>query len=99
LPARFARRRARAHARTRAFDRARADPSCEWRPRFIWRGRRTVVHRIGATMTAAMSWFVTVLATLALVLVLNTMGLDVMATVGSALHGAIHFLSQPLITV
>ena len=47
-------------------------------------------------MTAAMSWFVTVLAALALVLVLNQMGLDVMATIGSALHGAIHFLSQPL---
>ena len=50
-------------------------------------------------MTATSSWFVTVLATLALVLVLNQMGLDVMATIGSGLHGAIHVLSQPLLTL
>jgi hypothetical protein len=50
-------------------------------------------------MTAAMSWFVTVLATLALVLVLNQLGLDVMSSIGSLLHGAVHVLSQPLLTL
>jgi hypothetical protein len=49
-------------------------------------------------MAAATAWFLTVLGALGLVLVLNGMGLDVMTTIGSALHGTIHFLSEPLIT-
>jgi len=51
------------------------------------------------TMTAATSWFLTVLATLGLVLVLNQMGVDAMASIGSMLHATIHVLSQPLVTL
>jgi hypothetical protein len=50
-------------------------------------------------MTATTSWFVTVLAALALVLVLNQLGVDVMVSIGSLLRGAIHILSQPLIAL
>ncbi|MGA8542532.1 MAG: hypothetical protein WB947_03180 [Thermoplasmata archaeon] len=50
-------------------------------------------------MTAAMSWFLTVLGALGLVLVLNGLGVDVMTAIGSALHGTLHFLSQPLINL
>jgi len=50
-------------------------------------------------MTAMMSWFLTVLAVLMLVLTLNHLGVDVMADVGSALHGTLHFLGQPLLAL
>jgi hypothetical protein len=49
-------------------------------------------------MTAMMSWFLSVLAVLVLVLMLNHLGVDVMADVGSALHGTLHFLGRPLMT-
>ncbi len=47
-------------------------------------------------MTAMMSWFLTVIAAMALVIALHHLGVDVMATVGSALRGTEHFLAQPL---
>ncbi|MGI0072010.1 MAG: hypothetical protein ACRECT_08120 [Thermoplasmata archaeon] len=50
-------------------------------------------------MTAAMSWFVSVLAVLGLVLALNHLGVDVMAMVGTMLHGAEHVLNRPLLTL
>ena len=49
-------------------------------------------------MTAMMSWFLSVLALLGLVLALNHLGVDVMATVGSVLHSTMHFLGEPLVT-
>jgi hypothetical protein len=47
-------------------------------------------------MSAAKSWFVSVLAVLGLVLALHGLGLDLTASLGSALHGAEHFLGTPL---
>lgn len=47
-------------------------------------------------MSAAMSWFVSVMAVLALVFALHGLGVDVSASLGSVLHGAEHFLGQPL---
>ncbi len=47
-------------------------------------------------MTAMMSWFLSVLAVLMLVLMLHHLGVDVMADVGSWLHGTLRFLGQPL---
>jgi hypothetical protein len=49
-------------------------------------------------MTAVMSWFVTVVIVLGLVFALNHLGVDVGAVIGSALHSAEHFLSEPLLT-
>jgi hypothetical protein len=49
-------------------------------------------------VTAMMSWFLSVLAVLGLVLVLNHLGVDVTAAIGSAVHGAEHFLGRPLIS-
>lgn len=49
-------------------------------------------------MTAMMSWFLSVLAVLVLVLMLHHLGVDVMSAIGSALHGTLRFLGQPLIT-
>ncbi|MGI0131310.1 MAG: hypothetical protein ACREDE_06350 [Thermoplasmata archaeon] len=49
-------------------------------------------------MTAMMSWFLSVLAVLGLVVTLNHLGVDLMATVGSILHGTIHLLGRPLIS-
>jgi hypothetical protein len=83
----------------RAFDRRGPNPSCEWNRRFIWPGTEGDSHGAWGTMTAVMSWFVTVLTTLALVLVLNQLGVDVMAGVGSLLQGTIRVLSQPLIAL
>jgi hypothetical protein len=47
-------------------------------------------------MTAVTAWFVTVLGSLALVLVLNSMGVDVMTSIGSVAHGLVRFLETPL---
>jgi len=47
-------------------------------------------------MTAAMAWFVSVVAVLGLVLALHQLGLDVTANLGTAVRGAEHFLGQPL---
>ena len=49
-------------------------------------------------MTAVMSWFLSVMAVLGLVVALNHLGVDVMATVGSVLHGTLHILGEPLVT-
>jgi hypothetical protein len=49
-------------------------------------------------MTAMKSWFLSVLAILGLVLILNHLGVDVTAAMGSAVHGAEHLLGRPLIT-
>ncbi len=49
-------------------------------------------------MTAMMSWFLSVLAVLVLVLALNHLGVNAMADIGSMLHGTIHFLGRPLAT-
>lgn len=49
-------------------------------------------------MTAAMSWFLVVLGVLGLVLTLNHLGVDVMASIGSVLHGTEQFLGRPLVT-
>jgi hypothetical protein len=49
-------------------------------------------------MTAVMSWFLSVLAILGLVLALNHLGVDVVASIGSVLHGTEHFLGRPLVS-
>jgi hypothetical protein len=49
-------------------------------------------------MTAVMSWFLSVLAVLGLVVALNHLGVDVMSSVGSVLHGTLHLLGEPLIS-
>ncbi len=43
-----------------------------------------------------MAWFVSVLAVLGLVLALHQLGIDVTATLGSAIHNTEHVLGQPL---
>ena len=48
-------------------------------------------------MSAAMSWMVSVVAVLGLVLALHHLGIDVSATLGTALRGAEHILGQPLV--
>jgi hypothetical protein len=50
-------------------------------------------------MTAMMSWFLSVLAILGLVLALNYLGVDVAAAIGSAMHSTEHFLNRPLLTL
>ena len=47
-------------------------------------------------MGAMMSWFVSVLAVLGLVLALHHLGIDVSATLGTALRSTVHVLGQPL---
>ncbi|MGC2789834.1 MAG: hypothetical protein WA547_07260, partial [Thermoplasmata archaeon] len=49
-------------------------------------------------MTALMSWFLSVLAILGLVLALDRLGVDVMSTVGQVLHGTEQFLGRPLLS-
>jgi hypothetical protein len=51
-----------------------------------------------ATMTAMMSWFLTVLGVLGLVIVLHHLGVDLTAAIGSALHGAEQLLGRPLVS-
>jgi hypothetical protein len=48
-------------------------------------------------MSAAMSWFVSVVAVLGLVLALHHLGVDVSASVGTVVHDAELFLGQPLL--
>ena len=50
-------------------------------------------------MSAAMSWFVSVMAMLGLVLALHHLGVDLTAAVASALRGTEHFLNQPLLSL
>jgi hypothetical protein len=50
-------------------------------------------------MTVMMSWFLSVLAVLALVLTLNHLGVDIMATIGSVVHGTLQVLGRPLVTL
>ncbi|HXW67434.1 MAG TPA: hypothetical protein VEL82_06125 [Thermoplasmata archaeon] len=49
-------------------------------------------------MTAMMSWFLTVLGVLALVVVLNHLGVDVSAAIGSLVRSGEHLLGHPLAT-
>ena len=48
-------------------------------------------------MSATMSWFVSVLAVLGLVLALHHLGVDVGASVGAVLRDTEHLLGQPLL--
>jgi hypothetical protein len=48
-------------------------------------------------MTAAMSWFVSVMAVLGLVLALHQLGVNVGTNLGAVVQGAEHFLGQPLL--
>jgi hypothetical protein len=48
-------------------------------------------------MSAAMSWFATVVAVLGLVLALHHLGVDLSGNVGAVLHDAELFLGQPLL--
>ena len=48
-------------------------------------------------MSAAMSWFASVVAVLGLVLALHHLGVDVSASVGTVVHDAELFLGQPLL--
>jgi len=48
-------------------------------------------------MSAAMSWFVSVMVVLGLVLALHRLGLDIGANVGAVVRGAEHLLGQPLL--
>jgi hypothetical protein len=50
-------------------------------------------------MSAMMSWLVSVLAVLGLVLALNHLGVDLSATLGQALRNTVHVLGQPLLSV
>jgi len=50
-------------------------------------------------MTAVMSWFVSVMALLGLVVALHYLGVDIMSTVGSVLHSTAHLLGEPLATI
>jgi hypothetical protein len=90
-----------ARERARAFDRLRdgrrVDPSCRWSSTFLYRNLRwdTSVQRV-RTMSAATSWFVSVMAILGLVLALHHLGLDVTIGLGMFVHGAEHVLGQPL---
>ena len=47
-------------------------------------------------MSAAMSWFVSVMGVLSLVVALHGFGVNVTVGLGSVLHGAEHLLGQPL---
>jgi len=49
-------------------------------------------------MSAAMSWFVSVMAVLGLVLAMQHLGVDLSASVVSVLRGTEHFLNQPLLS-
>jgi hypothetical protein len=48
-------------------------------------------------MSAAKSWFVSVLGVLSLILALHSLGLNVTVGLGTVLHGAEHLLGQPLV--
>ncbi len=48
-------------------------------------------------MTAAMSWFVSVVMVLGLVVALHQLGFDVGASLGLALQNAVRVLGQPLL--
>jgi hypothetical protein len=50
-------------------------------------------------MSAATSWFVSVVAVLGLVLAMHHLGVDISSTLGSALRGTEHFLNQPLLVL
>ncbi len=50
-------------------------------------------------MSAMMSWFVSVLAVLGLVLALHHLGIDLSATLGTALRSTEHLLGQPLLSL
>jgi anthranilate/para-aminobenzoate synthase component II len=64
---------------------------------YVSRGPNAPSPKEARTMTAMMSWFLSVLAILGLVLALHALGVDVMSTVGQVLHGTEHFLGQPLL--
>lgn len=49
-------------------------------------------------MTALMSWTLTILGILLLVLALHHLGLDVTSDLGAMLRGTEHFLAQPLVS-
>jgi hypothetical protein len=48
-------------------------------------------------MSAAMSWFVSVVAVLGLVLALHHLGMDVSSNLGAFMRDAEHILGQPLL--
>ena len=48
-------------------------------------------------MSALMSWFVSVVAVLGLVLALHHLGVDVSTNLGAVVHDAEQFLGQPLL--
>jgi hypothetical protein len=48
-------------------------------------------------MSAAMSWFVSVVLVLGLVLAMHHLGVDVTSALSSALRGTEHLLNQPLL--
>ena len=50
-------------------------------------------------MSAMMSWTLSILGVLALVLMLHQLGLDVSADLGTMLRGTEHLLGQPLLTL
>jgi len=47
-------------------------------------------------MGASMAWFTTVVLLLSFVLVLHQIGVDVTPSIGSALHGLVRLLGQPI---
>ena len=48
-------------------------------------------------MGAMMSWFLSVLAVLGLVIVAHHLGVDLTAAIGSTLRETAHWLSQPIL--
>jgi hypothetical protein len=57
------------------------------------------VQSRGRPMTAMMSWFLTVIGLLGFVIVLHHLGVDLTATIGSAVRGAEQLLGRPLVTL
>ena len=47
-------------------------------------------------MSAVMSWFVSVIAVLGLVIMLHHLGINLTADVGPTLRSTVHLLAQPL---
>lgn len=51
------------------------------------------------TMSTIVSWFVSIIVFLGLVLALHHLGIDVTAAIASITHGVEHFLNTPLLSV
>ena len=62
-------------------------------------GARRSASRAGGSMSAMRSWFLAVVAVLALVLALHHLGVDVMAEVASVMANTKQVLARPLVSL